>query len=324
MLAITHDGYGPIDLLRRREVATPTLGERDVLVRVHAAALHPGDVFAVKGSPFPVRMETGLRRPKRGIPGFDVAGTVEAIGSGVSRFKAGDEVFGVGRGTTAELTTASEDDLVAKPATLSFKEAAAIPTSGLAALHALRDAGRLEAGQRVLVNGASGGVGTFALQIAKQMGAHVTGVVSSRNVDLVRSLGADRVIDYTREDFTASGPYDLILDNVENRPLSEVRRALTPKGTLVLNSGTGASGLRLFVRLVKPIVLSPIVGHNLRRFLSNPNAVDLAHLRDLAQDGRLRPVIERTYPLAEAAQALRHIESGHARGKVVIRVASAA
>lgn len=324
MLAVTHDRYGSLDQLQRREVAAPTIGEREVLVRVHAAGLHPADVFSVKGSPFPIRMETGLRRPRHGIPGFDVAGTVEAIGPGVTRFQVGDEVFGAGDGTAAELTAAREDRLVTKPAELSFEQAAALPTSGLAALHGLRDAGRLEAGQRVLINGAAGGVGHFAVQIARAMGAHVTGVASGRNAELLHSLGAHHVIDYTRDDFTATGPYDLILDNVENRPLGEVRRALAPRGTLLLNSGTGASGVRFFVRLVRPILLSPFVGHSLKRFLSTPNAEDLAHLRDLAADGRLRAVVDRTWTLAETLDALRHIERGHSRGKVVIAVAGAA
>jgi NADPH:quinone reductase-like Zn-dependent oxidoreductase len=208
---------------------------------------------------------------------------------------------------------------VLKPARLTFEEAAAIPTSALAALHGLRDAGKLHEGQRVLINGASGGVGTFAVQIAKALGAEVTGVCSTTNLNMVRSLGADRVIDYTKEDFTQGGPrYDLILDNVENRSLSEVRRALTPRGTLVLNSGVGASGIRMLVRLVRPLVISPFVRHSLRRFLSTPNRADLTVLKTLVEDGKLRPVIDCTYPLPETPAALRHIEAGHARGKVVI------
>lgn len=322
MLAITHDRYGAVDSLEHREVPAPELGARDVLVRVHAASLHPGDVFTVTGSPFPVRIDTGLFRPKRGTPGFDIAGTVVATGPAATRWRVGDEVFGTGRGAAAELAATAEDQLVAKPASLSFETAAAIPTSGLAALHALRDAGRVRAGQRVLVNGASGGIGSFAVQIAKALGAHVTGVASTANVELVRSLGADRVIDYTREDFTSTGPYDVILDNVENRRLGDVRRALAPRGTLILNSGTGASGVRFFARLVAPILLSPFVGQNLKRYLSTPNATDLAELRDLAESGRLRSVVERTWSLEETPAALRHIASGHARGKVVIAMGS--
>ena len=230
-------------------------------------------------------------------------------------------MFGEGAGTAAELARASEDKLVRKPAALGWADAAAITTSGSAALHGLRDAGRLEAGQRVLIVGASGGVGTFAVQIAKAMGAHVTGVTSTNNVELVRSLGADEVVDYTREDFTERrGAFDLILDNIENRPLSAVRRALTPKGTLVLNSGTGASGLRMLVRLVRPVVLSPFSSQTMRRYLSNPNHEDLDVLKGMVEAGQIKPVIGRTYPLDDTVEALRHVASGHARGKVALAV----
>lgn len=319
--AIVHDRYGPVDLLEQRELPIPAIGEREVLVRVRAAALHIGDSFAVRGQPFPVRASTGLRRPRYGVPGLDVSGVVEAVGRDVTRVRPGDEVFGCGAGTCAELVRSPEDQLVPKPASLSDAEAAAIPTSALAALHGLR-AGRLEPGQHVLVVGASGGVGTFAIQIAKALGAaSVTAVCSARNADLVRSLGADEVVDYATEDFTRSDRrYDLIFDNIENRALGEVRRALTPRGTLVLNSGTGATGIGLFVRLLRPIVLSPFVRHRLVRFLSTPNQDDLALLASLVEDGKLRPVIDRTVPLAETASALRHIESGHARGKVVVAI----
>lgn len=322
MKAIVQDRYGALDVLEPRDIEPPAIGPGEVLVRVHAAAVHPGDVFMVLGSPFPIRFSTGLRRPRQGVPGFDLAGTVEALGPGVTRFHVGDAVFGVGMGTCAELTRASASLLQPMPTRLSFAEAASIPTSALAALHGIRDAGRLRAGQRVLVNGASGGVGTFAVQIAKAMGAHVTGVCGTANLDLVRSIGADAVVDYTREDFTQRAErYDLILDNVENRALPDVRRALTPDGTLVLNSGTGATGLRLLVRLVRPILLSPFTRQSLRRYLSSPNEADLAHLRDLAESGAIRPVIDRTFPLAEAPDALRLVAGGHARGKVVIAVA---
>jgi NADPH:quinone reductase-like Zn-dependent oxidoreductase len=318
--AIIQDRYGPIDVLERRSIPTPTVGEAEILVRVRAAALHIGDVFAVTGSPFPVRLATGLRRPRHGVPGYDLAGEVEAVGGSVTRFRPGDRVFGVGNGTAAELTRTNEASLVPMPDGLSFEEAAAIPTSGHAALVGLRKAGRLQPGQRVLVNGASGGVGTFAVQIAKAMGAHVTGVTSARNVELVRSLGADRVIDYTSEDFSETGPYDLILDCIENRTLADVRRALAPRGTLVLNSGTGATGLAMLVRLVKPLLISPFVGHRLTRFVSNPNHDDLMELRAWTEAGTVRPVIDRTYALAETSEALRYIAAGHARGKVVVRV----
>jgi NADPH:quinone reductase-like Zn-dependent oxidoreductase len=315
------DRYGPVDVLRSRDIDVPAIGDDEVLVQVRAAGLHIGDVFAVRGTPFPVRLASGLRRPKLGIPGLDVAGEVAAVGGSVTRLRPGDLVFGVARGTCAEYTIANEGELVRKPDSLSFEEAAAIPTSALAALHGLR-AGRLQAGQTVLIVGASGGVGTFQIQIAKALGAEVTAVCSTRNVELVRSLGADAVIDYTREDFTRAGPrFDLILDNIENRPVSAVRRALTPRGMLILNSGTGATGLRMLARLAWPLVLSPFVRHTLRRYLSTPNQADLEHLKELVEAGTLRPVIDRTYPLSETPAALRHIEMGHARGKVVAAVA---
>ena len=321
MQAIVHDRYGSPDILRLRELVTPAIAPGEVLIRTRAASLHPGDLFAVLGSPFPVRLMTGLRRPKHGVPGFDVAGTVEAVGTGVTHLRAGDDVFGVGLGTCAELVRAKAEFVIARPASLGFEEAAAIPTSALAALHGLRDAGKLQPGQRLLVNGASGGVGSFAVQLGKILGAEVTGVCSTANVEMVRSLGADRVIDYTREDFTAGADrYDLILDNVENRPLSAVRRALTPGGTLVLNSGTGASGIGMLARLVWPLVLSPFTSHRLRRFISNPKRIDLEWLAQRAAEGSLRPIIGSTYALAETANALRLIESGHSRGKVVVTI----
>lgn len=318
MKAVVQDEYGAPETLSLREIDVPAIGDKEVLVRVHAAGLHRGDCFSVRGSPFVVRLMTGLRRPKYGVPGFDVAGHVEAVGGSVTDFRRGDEVFGVGTGTCAEYTRASGDTLALKPKHLTFEQAAAIPTSALAALHGLRDAGKLRPGQRVLINGASGGVGTFAVQIAKALGAVVTGVCGAQNVEMVRSIGADRVIDYGQEDFTRTGPYDLILDNVENRSLSDVRRALAPGGTLVLNSGTGAGGIALLLRLIRPLVLSPFVGQDMRRFVSNPNRNDLGFLRALAEQGKLRPVIERTCALPETPAALRHIEEGHARGKVVV------
>jgi NADPH:quinone reductase-like Zn-dependent oxidoreductase len=325
--AIVHDRYGaPDDVLELRQLDRPAIREGEVLVRVRAAGLHAGDTFSVRGSPFAARMMTGLFRPKSGVPGLDVAGEVEAVGSGVTRFRAGDEVFGCCRwpsaGACAEYAPAAEDHLVLKPAGLTFEEAAAIPTSALAALHGLRDAGKLQPGQKVLINGASGGVGTFGVQIAKALGAEVTGVCSTRNVDLVRSLGADQVIDYTRQDFTSEPDrYDLVLDNIENRPLSDVRRVLTPRGTLLLNSGNAFRGRRLLVRGLWPLLLSRFVSHDLRRFLSSPRGADLELLAAWVADGKLRPAIGRTYPLAETPAALREIETGHASGKVVIAVA---
>lgn len=321
MKAMIHHTYGSPDALELRELPTPAIGPDEVLIRARAAGLHPGDVFAVRGAPFPVRLMSGLRRPKYGVPGMDVAGIVEEVGDGVTRVQPGDEVFGVGIGCCAEFVRARGDLVIPKPEELSFEEAAAIPTSGLAALHGLRDAGRLATSQRVLINGASGGVGTFAVQIAKALGGEVSAVCSTANAELVRSLGADHVIDYTRTDFTA-GPdrYDLILDNIENLPLGRVRRALAQRGTLVLNSGTGAGGLRLVGRLVWPLMVSPFVRHDLRRYLSTPCRADLEWLAERATDGSVRPSIGSVHPLVEAAGALREIESGHARGKVIVAI----
>ncbi|MEA2080706.1 MAG: NAD(P)-dependent alcohol dehydrogenase [Pseudomonadota bacterium] len=322
MKAIIQDKYGaPEDILEHRDINTPVVNDDQVLVRVHAAGLHAGDCFTVRGAPFPVRMITGLLKPKVGIPGYDVAGRVEVVGNKVTRFQPGDEVFGACTGTCAEYVCAKEDELAHKPANLTHEEAAAIPTSALTALHALRDVGKVRPGQWVLINGASGGVGTFAVQIAKSFGAEVTGVCSTRNVDRVRSIGADHVIDYTQEDFTqARQRYDLIFDNVENRSLSDCRLALTPDGTLILNSGSGAHGFGLLVRLLKPLALSPFVRQNLRRYLSIPNHKDLVVLKELVESGKLTPVIDKTYPLRETPAALGYIEVGHVRGKVVIIV----
>lgn len=321
MKAVIQDGYGPPDALNVRDVDRPVIGDTEVLVRVHAAALHIGDCFGVRGAPLPMRMASGLLKPKYGVPGFDVAGRVEAVGDAVVKFEVGDEVFGVCDGACAEYARAGEDQLAPKPANLTFEEAAAVPTSGVAALHGLRDAGKLQAGQKVLINGASGGVGTFAVQIAKALGADVTGVCGSASRDIVRLLGADRVIDYTELDFTRGlQRYDLILDNVENHTLADCRHALTPNGTLVLNSGTGARGIRLMARLITPLLLSPFIRQTLRRFLSSPNHRDLLVLKALIEDGKVTPVIDRTYPLAETSAALQHIEGGHARGKVVVTV----
>jgi NADPH:quinone reductase-like Zn-dependent oxidoreductase len=319
MRAIVHDQYGSFDLLGLRNMHKPVVKDHEVLVRVHAAALHVGDCFGVKGAPFGMRLVSGLLKPKHGIPGFDLAGRIEAVGGRVTRFKPGDEVFGANHGTCAEYVAAAQDKLALKPASLSFVQAAALPTSALAALHALRDVAKVQPGQRVLINAAAGGVGTFAVQIAKAFGAEVTGVCSTRNVDLVRSIGADHVIDYTNEDFTNGGKrYDLVLDNLENRSLSDCCQALTPTGVLILNSGSGAYGIELLLRLIKPLVLSPFVRQSLRRYLSVPNHEDLVVLKKLVETGKLMPVIERTYPLSETAAALGHIEAGHTRGKVVV------
>jgi NADPH:quinone reductase-like Zn-dependent oxidoreductase len=321
MKAIVYERYGSFDNLEMREIAKPVIEADEVLVSMRAAGLHVGDCFAVRGSPFVMRLAIGLLKPKHGIPGFDGAGEVEAVGAAVRNFLPGDAVFGQCDRACAEYAAVNQDKLAQKPANLTFEQAAALPTSALAALHALRDVGKVRLGQEVLINGASGGVGTFAVQIAKSFGAKVTGVCSTRNVEMVRSLGADHVIDYTTEDFTrGSRRYDIIFDNVENRSLSDCRRALTPSGTLILNSGTGAEGIDMLVRLLKPIVLSPFVHQNLRQYLSVAQDKDLVILKELVESGRLTPVIDRTHPLHETADALRYIEAGHARGKVVITV----
>src|SRR5919199_1406744 len=321
MKAITCSKYGSFDGLVFSDIDKPLIGDHEVLVRVHAAGLHVGDCFSVRGAPFASRLMTGLLKPKHGVPGFDLAGQVEAVGTNVTLFQPGDAVFGASTGTCAEYARAGEENLALKPANLTFEEAAAIPTSALAALHGLRDVAKVQPGHKVLIIGASGGVGSFAVQIAKSFGAEVTGVCSTTNVDMVHSLGADHVIDYTQEDFTRHGRrYDLILDNVENRSLSDCRRVLTPTGTLILNSGTGAHGIGMLVRLLKPLVLSPFVRQRLRRYVSVANHDDLVLLKELVESGKLRPVIDKTFPLRETAAALAYVEGGHARGKVVITV----
>ncbi len=322
MQAMTQTAYGPPEALELRTIARPGPGPHDVLVRVHAAGLHIGDSFGVRGTPLLMRLATGLLRTKPGVPGFDLSGVVEAVGSRVTAFRPGDAVFGAAHGTCAEYVVAPDVQVALKPTALTFEQAAAVPTSALAALHGLRDAGGLTRGQHVLINGAAGGIGTFAIQIARVLGAEVTAVCSTPNVDFVRALGADHVVDYTRQDFSRAGrQYDLIFDCVENRSLADCRRALAPSGTLILNSGSGSSGLALVVRLLWPLVLSPFVQHNIRRYLSKPNRADLRVLKALLESKAIRPVIDRTFPLHEAGAALRYIETGHARGKVVVTVA---
>lgn len=326
MKAIVSERYGGPEHLTLRDVPRPEIGDREVLVRVMAAGLHVGDVFGMRGAPFPVRFASGLRRPKYGVPGLDMAGVVEAVGPAVTTFAPGDEVFGLcawpSAGACAEYARAPEATLARKPAAMSFVTASALPTSASAALHCVRDAGGVTAGGRVLVNGASGAVGTYALQIARALGAEVTAVCGPSNAGLARELGAHHVIDYTREDFTrGSARYDVILDNIENHPLGAVRRVLAPDGTLVCNSGTGASGLAFMVRLVRPVLLDPFVKQHLRRPLSNPKRADLEVLAHMVAVGSLRPVVERTYALEETPAAMRLIEGGHSRGKVVVAVA---
>ncbi len=321
MNAVMHKRYGPLQALSLRTVARPVAGHNEVLISVRAAGLHIGDCFTVRGAPFAMRLMTGLLRPKVGVPGYDVAGVIEAVGQDVTQYKVGDAVFGTCNGACADYVCAAQEHIANKPEGLSFEQAAALPTAGLAALHALRDVAKLQAGAKVLIIGASGGVGTLAVQIAKSMGAEVTGVCSSANLQMVRDLGADHVIDYTQEDFAVDGPrFDLIFDNVENRSLSDCRRALKPKGLLILNSGSGATGLRMWLRLFKPLLLSPFIGQDLRRYLSVPNSKDLFAIKTLVESGKLEAVIDRILDLDKTPQALSYIEKGHARGKVIVRV----
>lgn len=325
MRAIVHDRYGSSEVLVLRDLDKPEIGDGEVQVRVRAAAVSPADWALMGGLRYIARPLYGLRKPKNRIRGTDMAGEVEAVGTSVTRFRPGDEVFGWCKdlgGAFAEPASIPEDALAPKPANLTFEEAAAVPMAGFVALQALRDHGKVQAGQKVLVNGASGGIGTFAVQIAKSLGAEVTGVCSTSNVDLVRSIGADHVIDYTKEDFTQSGQrYDFILDNVGNRSLSDLRRALTPKGTLVPNSGGFKN--RWFAsagRLVSATVLLTFVSQTLLRFVMSPKQENLVVLRQSIEAGKVTPVIDRMYPLSETPQAIDHVGGGHARGKVVINV----
>jgi NADPH:quinone reductase-like Zn-dependent oxidoreductase len=316
MKAIVQNGYGSPDVFELKEIDKPVVTDGDVLVRVHAAALHAGDVFVMRGDPYVARMSAGWPKPKDYVPGYDVAGQVEAVGKNVTQYQPGDEVFGACQRTCAEYVCAAADKFAPKPANLTFEQAAAVPTSAAAALRGLRDAGKVQPGQKVLINGASGGVGTFAVQIAKAFGAEVTGVCSTRNVDMVRSIGADHVIDYTQEDFTQSGQrYDLILDNVANRSFSDCRRVLPLQGTLIPNSGH--SGLSY---IVKALVRSAFVRQQGRPYIAIPNHEDLVVLKELIESGKVTPVIDRTYPLSETPEAFRYLDDGHARGKVVITV----
>ncbi len=322
MKAIVQDLYGGPDVLRLDEVERPTPGKRDVLVRVHAAGLDAGVWHVMRGDPYLVRLAFGLRRLRKGarVRGLDLSGVVEAVGAEVTRWSPGDEVYGVGNGSFAEWATASQDRLARKPANLSFTQAAVVPISACTALHALRDAGRVQPGQRVLVLGASGGVGSFAVQLARHFGAEVTAVCSAAKADLVRTLGATHVLDYTRDDPTdGARRYDLVLDIAGNRPLAHVRRALTPKGTLVLVGGDhGGRWLGGLERSLWAMLLSPFVGHTLRGLVSTERHDDLDLLRDLIEAGHLTPVLDRTFPLAETPAAVRYLEAGHARGKLAI------
>jgi len=323
MKAIVQKTYGePEAVLELQDVAKPVIKDGEVLVRVHAASVHVGDWMLVTGVPLIARPAYGLPKPKSSIPGSDLAGTVEAIGNGVTQLRSGDEVFGWCTAAFAEYVSAPEDHFVRKPANLTFEQAAAIGVSASTALQLLRDQGEVQSGQKVLINGASGGVGTFAVQIAKAFGAEVTGVCSTKNVEMVRSIGADHVIDYMREDFAQSSQrYDFILDNVANHSLSDTRNALTPTGKLQSNNGT--SGGRWFGTLgtvIKSAAVSKFSRHQLGPAIKFQNRADLLILQGLIESGKVTPVIDGTYPLSAVPQAIRHVGDGHARGTVVITI----
>jgi NADPH:quinone reductase-like Zn-dependent oxidoreductase len=317
--------YGPPDVLELKEVAKPTPKDNEVLVKIHAASVNPLDWHYLRGTPFPIRLISGLLKPKRKILGADIAGQIEAVGRGVKQFQPGDEVFGdignCGLGAFAEYVCVSEDAALGlKPAGTTFEEAATVPLAAVSALQGLRDKGQIQSGQKVLINGASGGVGTFAVQIAKSFGVEVTGVCSTRNVDMVRSIGADQVIDYTKEDFSQNGQhYDLIVDNVGNRSVSDYKRVLSTKGICVI---IGYSSPPLLLQHMFQGLWISITGSNKIGLMgeAKANKKDLDFLKELLHSGKVKPVIDRRYPLSELSEAIRYLEEGHARGKVVITV----
>jgi NADPH:quinone reductase-like Zn-dependent oxidoreductase len=322
MKAIIHEAFGaPDEVLHLAEVSIPAIGRDEVLVRVRATAVAKGDWLIANGFPYIARPSYGVRAPKHRIAGLEFAGLVAAIGEPVTRFAIGDEVVGWGNQALAERVAVPETQLAAKPAELGFEAAAALPVSGFAALQAVRDQGGVAPGDRVLILGASGGVGSFAVQIAKALGAEVTGVASTRNLDLVRELGADHVIDYTNEDVDGDGQrFDVIIDIAGNRPLSQLRRALRADGTLVIVGGSGGPATMGFGRTVRAALLSPFVRQRLRALISKPNVADLETLVDLAGRGALTPRVDATYPLSDAAAAIELVGAGRSRGKTVVTV----
>ena len=321
MRAIVQDTYGSADVLRLARISPPEIAEDEVLLHVHAAGLDRGTWHFMTGRPYLLRLVSGIRRPKNPVPGVDVAGTVVAVGSAVTRFSAGDEVFGFGNGSFAEYAVAPEDKLARKPVNATFEQVAVVPVSAATALQALCDVGHVESGQQVLIIGASGGVGSYAVQLAKAFGAEVTGVGSTTKLDLVRSLGADHVIDYTRDDF-ADGPerYDLILDIGGNPALSRLRRALTPTGTAVIVGGEEGGNLTGMNRQLRALALSSFVRQRLTMFIAKQRSRDLERLTELIDAGKVTPSIDRTYPLDQVPEAMRHLEAGKARGKVAITI----
>jgi len=323
MKAIVQDTYGSVDVLEARDIDAPAVGDHQVLVRVQAASIHVGDWILMTGSPFVMRLATGLRKPKQRVPGTDMAGTVEAVGKDVRRLRPGDAVFGWCSGAFAEYATADEDQLLLKPANLTFEAAAAVGVSATTALQLLRDDGKVRPGQKVLINGASGGVGTFAVQIAKALGAEVTGVCSTPNVELVRSIGADHVIDYTTQDFTSGEVrYDLILDNVGNHSMARNRRVLTPSGTLISNGGGHAGGK--LGRTLRTMLVSIFVRRQASPTVKTQNRDDLVALKELVEAGRITPVIDGAYELRDVPRAITRVATGHACGTIVITVPASA
>ena len=322
MKAIVYCDYGSPDILKLEDVEKPTAGDDQVLVRVRAASVNPLDWHVMRGTPRFGRIEMGLRKPKETRLGVDFAGTVEAVGKNVTGFKPGDDVFGARTGAFAQYVSVRADRaVVLKPANITFEQAASVPIAAITALQSLRDKAHVQAGQKVLINGASGGVGTFAVQIAKSLGAEVTGVCSTRNVDLVRSIGADKVIDYTKEDFTKSGErYDVFIDNVGNHSLSDCRRVLTLQGKYVMVGGQSGQWISPMDRALNAVLLSKFVSQEMGMFLAKLKKDDLSTLSDLMQAGKVKPVIDRRYKLSEVPEAIRYLEQGHARGKVVIAV----
>ncbi|QTG82881.1 NAD(P)-dependent alcohol dehydrogenase [Arthrobacter crystallopoietes] len=322
MRAITQDVYGSAEVLHLAQIPRPVPAEHEVLVQVRAAGLDRGVWHVTRGLPYLARLAFGLRKPKNPVPGMDLAGIVVAAGPAVTRFAVGDAVFGSGRGSFAEYAVAREDQLAIKPANLTFEQAAAVPVSAVTALQGWRDAGRIEPGQKVLVIGASGGVGSFAVQLAKAFGAQVTGVASTAKLDAVRSLGADDVIDYTREDFAdVANRYDLILDIAGNPSLARLRRALNRTGTAVITGGEEGGNLTGGMnRQLRALLLSPFVGQRLTMFIGKVSSADLEELTGLIEAGKVKPSIDRTFPLAEVPDALRYLEAGKVCGKVVITI----
>ncbi len=323
MRAVVYCDYGAPDVLAIDELEKPMPGPGQVLVRVRAASVNPLESHYMRGEPYFMRLDAGLRRPANIRLGVDYAGIVEAVGAEVTMFKTGDEVFGGRTGALAEYIVVAARNVVAKPANVSFVQAATVSVAALTALQAVRDRGRVGPGQRVLINGASGGVGTFAVQIAKSLGATVTGVSSTRNVELVRSLGADHALDYTREDYTLGAVrYDVIVDMVGNHSALANRRALTPDGIYVMVGGPSGRWLAPLDRVLQMVVVDPFVSQHLGMMLAQQNPTDLATMRDLMQAGSVTPVIDREFPLDQVAEAMRYLETGRARGKVVVTIGS--